>query len=199
MIFGALLVLSGAGLFTYNQYEALQAAKAVDQLMPELLTTIEQVQEESSSPEIGQSFPEISAPVDSQPKTTAITIDGHDYIGYVSIPALSLELPVMEQWSYPKLKLSPCRYSGSAAGNDLVILAHNYDHHFGHIAELSSGDSVTFTDLTGSTTSYQVVALDILVPTAIEEMTCGEYDLTLFTCTYGGQNRVTIRCDRVDA
>ena len=32
--------------------------------------------------------------------------------------------------------------------------------------------------------------------TAVEEMTAGEYDLTLFTCTYGGQSRVTVRCDR---
>jgi hypothetical protein len=25
-------------------------------------------------------------------------------------------------------------------------------------------------------------------------MTDGEYDLTLFTCTYGGKSRVTVRC-----
>ena len=40
-------------------------------------------------------------------------------------------------------------------------------------------------------------AVDILDHTAVEDMISGEYDLTLFTCTYGGENRVTVRCDRV--
>ena len=42
-----------------------------------------------------------------------------------------------------------------------------------------------------------MVALEILQPTAVEEMTAGEFDLTLFTCTYGGKSRVTVRYDRV--
>ena len=37
----------------------------------------------------------------------------------------------------------------------------------------------------------------ILGATAVEDMTAGEYDLTLYTCTYGGENRVALRCDRV--
>ena len=38
--------------------------------------------------------------------------------------------------------------------------------------------------------------LEILQPTAVEEMTSGDYDLTLFTCTYGGATRFTVRCLR---
>ena len=49
----------------------------------------------------------------------------------------------------------------------------------------------------GVTITYKVVAKDILDPTAVEEMTEGTYDLTLFTCTYGGQSRVTVFCDRI--
>ena len=30
-----------------------------------------------------------------------VEIDGNDYIGTLSIPALELSLPVMSQWSYP--------------------------------------------------------------------------------------------------
>jgi len=40
--------------------------------------------------------------------------------------------------------------------------------------------------------------VETLMPTDIKEMTSGEFDLTLFTCTVGGQYRVTVRCDRVD-
>ena len=50
-------------------------------------------------------------------------------------------------------------------------------------------NAVTFT--------YEVMAVDVLDPYATEEMVSGEYDLTLFTCTYGGASRVTVRCDRI--
>ena len=75
-------------------------------------------------------------------------------------------------------------------------MAHNYDKHFVNIDQLELGDAVLFTDMDGVTTGYEVVAVDILAPSAVEEMTSGAFDLTLFTCTYGGQNRVTVYCDR---
>ena len=122
--------------------------------------------------------------------------EGYSYIGYLTIPDLSLKLPVMSDWSYEGLNLSPCRYSGSVETNDLVIAAHNYDSHFGRISELSNGAQVLFTDLNGSTERYEVVSVDTLNPVEIEKMTSGDYDLTLFTCTLSGMARVTVRCDK---
>ena len=61
---------------------------------------------------------------------------------------------------------------------------------------MQTGDDVTFTDMSGVTSHYKVVEVDVLNPMAVEEMTSGEFDLTLFTCTYGGQSRVTVRCMR---
>ena len=75
-------------------------------------------------------------------------------------------------------------------------MAHNYRQHFGRISDLKAGDSVIFTGVDGESILYSVVVLDVLLPTAVEDMTAGEYDLTLFTCTYGGQSRITLRCDR---
>lgn len=125
-----------------------------------------------------------------------VEIDGYGYVGYLTIPALGLELPVMAEWDYARLRLAPCRYSGSTKTGDLVIAAHNYARHFGSLQTLLAGDEVRFTDMDGVVTVYEVAAVEILQPTAVEEMTAGEYDLTLFTCTYGGQSRVTVRCDR---
>ena len=113
------------------------------------------------------------------------------------IPELELELPIMADWSYPKLQIAPCRYTGSVRGEDLVIMAHNYASHFGGLSKLLEGDSVIFTDMDGIVTEYEVVAQDVLDPYAVEEMTSGEFDLTLFTCTFGGHNRVTVYCDMV--
>ena len=127
------------------------------------------------------------------------TVDGVDYIGVLEIPALSLELPVISTWSYPNLKLAPCRYDGSAYTHDLVISGHNYAGHFRDLKKLQVQDAVIFTDTDGNVFSYAVAALETLAPTAVEEMTSGEWDLTLFTCTVGGQARLAVRCESADA
>ena len=123
-------------------------------------------------------------------------IDGEDYIGILSIPAIDRELPVFSEWNYLKLKTAPCRYTGSAYLDNMVVCAHNYDIHFGLLKNLSYGDCVTFTDTQDNVFNYKVIEIEILQPTAIDEMTAGDWDLTLFTCTIGGAERVTVRCER---
>lgn len=125
------------------------------------------------------------------------TVDGVDYIGVIAVPSLPLELPVASEWSYERLKTSPCRYSGSVYSGDMVLCAHNYSSHFGQIKTLKPGDAVVFTDVDGNVYNYEVAELETLQPAAVDEMKSGEWDLTLFTCTIGGQTRVTVRCDRV--
>ena len=184
MALGAAALLAALGLVVYNQREQQTAASAVDAALPHVLEEIHRQQETEALPD----------PYSEEMRE--VRIEEYDYIGYLSVPALNLDLPVMADWSYPLLKLSPCRYTGATKTDDLVVMAHNYERHFGHISELSPGDEVVFTDMEGVVTRYAVAALDILNPTAVEEMTAGDYDLTLFTCTYGGQSRVTVRCDR---
>ena len=123
-----------------------------------------------------------------------LEVDGRNYIGVLSIPSLELELPIMEDWSYPDLRVAPCRYSGSVYSKDIVIAGHNYERHFGGLKGLAEGDEVRFTDAAGNVFVYSVSLLETLAPTAVTEMQSGGWDLTLFTCTYGGANRVTVRC-----
>lgn len=103
-----------------------------------------------------------------------------------------------EQEKAEILRRTPCRYSGSAYRDDLILLAHNYESHFGRLKSLSPGDAVLFTDADGNEFAYEVLELEMLRPTAVEDMTAGDWDLTLFTCTLGGQARVTVRCLRTD-
>ncbi|MBQ4642951.1 MAG: sortase, partial [Oscillospiraceae bacterium] len=123
-------------------------------------------------------------------------IEGIKYIGTLEIPKIGLKLPVISEWSYPNLKIAPCRYFGSAYLDNIVIAAHNYKSHFREIENLSSGDEIIFTDTDGNVFVYSVGAKEVLPPTAIEEMTSGEWDLTLFTCNPAGTFRVAIRCDK---
>lgn len=182
MALGALLVLAALSLYVWNQREAQQAEQAVEAVLPQLHQQLES--------------PAPIAPDPYDPAMKEVEIDGYGYIGYLSIPALGLELPVMAEWDYARLKLSPCRYTGSTKTDDLVVMAHNYARHFGTLPQLSAGDAVFFTDMEGEVCRYEVAEVEVLQPTAIEEMTAGEYPLTLFTCTYGGKSRVTVRCER---
>ena len=125
-----------------------------------------------------------------------INIDGNEYIGVLDIPALGIRLPVMGDWSYPKLRTAPCRYTGSVYDDDLVICGHNYQRHFGGLKNLTAGDTLMFTDEGGNVSSYTVTEVVQLSGTALGEMKAGDWDLTLFTCTVGGQLRVTVRCMR---
>lgn len=116
-------------------------------------------------------------------------------LGRLRIPRLELELPVLARWSYEDLKTAPCRYSGTAAGADLVLLAHNYKKHFGPIRRLKPGDLVIFEDAGGTVYEYQVTESAVVEPTALEEVTAGRHALTLITCTYGGNTRLAVFCD----
>ena len=123
-------------------------------------------------------------------------IDGHEYIGVLQIPKLDLEFPVMSDWSYPKLKLAPCRYEGSIYRGDMVILGHNYTNHFRRFNELETGDLVIFTDMDSNVFRYEVTSNEILRQNEGERLLEeGEWDLTMFTCVRGQrQKRITIRC-----
>lgn len=199
MILGLALVGSALWLYQANQAEEEQAAQAVEILIPQVVQQIAERQEAQST-EPKETWPSFLPPPTEDPnrEMPETVIDGYRYIGYLAIPTLELELPIMGDWTYPQLQIAPCRYTGSLYTDDLVLMAHNYEKHFGRISKLRTGDALIFTDMDGEAVAFEVVALDILHPTAIEEMTAGEYDLTLFTCTYGGKSRVTLRCMRTE-
>lgn len=125
-------------------------------------------------------------------------IDGKEYIGKLQVPSLELDLPIMARWSYDNLAIAPNRFAGSAYLNNMILMAHNYDRHFGRLKTLQPGDAIEFVDVDGNVFKYEVREVLTIQPTAVEEMKTGDWDLTLFTCTKGGAARVTIRCDRVE-
>lgn len=107
---------------------------------------------------------------------------------------LYLELPVISEWDDVKLKISPCRYVGSAYNGDMIISGHSYKHHFRYIRNLAVGDPVIFTDFEGTRFVYEVSSYEVIGGNDVEGMLAGEWDLTLFTCTYNGSARHTVRC-----
>ena len=64
------------------------------------------------------------------------------------------------------------------------------------LSNLQEGDIITFTDAVGNEFTYGVAGIEILQPEEVDDMTSGQWPLTLFTCTYGGASRVTVRCEK---
>lgn len=182
MLLGLLLLAAALCLTSYNLWEEYQAEKSARQVLSQMEA---QLPEPAALP---------AYLVASEMEMPILIIDGHEYIGYLYIPSLDLSLPVMSQWSYPNLKLAPCRYSGSAYLDNLIIAGHNYKKQFGVLKNLQLGDKIVFTDMDRNSFIYAVSEILVLEPTAVEELQAGDWDLTLFTCTPGGQSRVTVRC-----
>ena len=183
---GTVLILSALSLFLYNRYEDAHAEQEAESLLGDVQTIIDE--RETSVP--------TTPPETLAPELPIVEIEGYGYVGYISIPKLELELPVMSEWDYVRLKIAPCRQFGSSRTDDLVIAAHNYESHFGYLYQLELGDQVIFTDMDGIENLYEVTGLDTLNPIEVDAVQNSGHDLVLYTCTYEGKTRVTVFCDR---
>lgn len=193
VVAGVFLLLASVGFTAKNLLEQKNAgdiSKSVlsDLNMEEMVALAKEWDEEFEIPE-HELRPTMEMP--------EVEIDGIAYIGALRISALDVELPVISETTYPYLRKAPCRLQGSVYQDNLVIGAHNYATHFGRIADLSYGDRVTFTDMDGNLFVYEVANIEIIKPDQVEYLCSGEWPLSLYTCTLGGQKRVTVHCEKV--
>ena len=175
---GAVLILAALLLLLYNRSEDRRAGQEAESLLEDVRSTM-------------------AANADPEPQEEPAEEITYDYAGVIAIPDLSLELPVIDQWNYARLKVAPCRQSGAAADGDLVIAAHNYKSHFGYLDRLEPGASVIFTDMEGTVYRYAVEEIRQLEPEDVEDVSSvfsSEYPLVLYTCTPGGKARVAVFC-----
>ena len=193
LVLGVICLLTAIGFVIYNSYEAKNGETMSQVLLQNVQGNIQKAEQENIPEET------LAEDIQETEPQEMLTVPAAEYesIGILSIPVLELELPVLTDWSYEKLKKAPCHYYGSYYETDFVIAAHNYTSHFGRLSQLQAGDLVLFTDVTGQIRYYEVVLLETLAPTATQEMITSGFDLSLYTCTPGGGNRVTVRCRTV--
>lgn len=182
---GAICLIAALGLTGYNLYDEYRAESSAETNVTQLKTVIQ-----DKAPEEQPILPE------PQVMMTALELDGRDYVGVLEIPSLELSLPIQDEWSDRLLKYSPCRYEGTIY-DGMIIAGHNYKSHFAKLKQLLPGDEVRFIDLDGNIWNYVVSGTEVIAGYDVERMKSGDWDLTLFTCTYGGENRYTLRCTMV--
>lgn len=201
---GVVLILSALLLFLYNCFVDRRIGQQNELLVDDIKSAIaekpsptakpiETESETETAPKTPTAVPQETPP----PEMPVKVINGNEYIGYLSIPGLKLELPVIAEWDYNRLKIAPCRQFGSTGTDDLVIAAHNYNSHFGRLSSLEKGAEIIFTDMNGEVNRYSLCKLDTLQPNAVDVVQNSGFDLVLYTCTIGGATRVVAFCNRM--
>ena len=203
MTMGLLLIGASIALIVYNIWDDKRAGDLSNQVLEQIAyVKKEPVEDPDMDPgqePIEETIPDyILNPFMEMPTRT---IDENQYIGVIDLPTIELSLPIMSDLSASKLKISPNRYKGSVYTDDIIIAGHNYRSHFGGLAKISPGEELIFTDIDGNQFHYIVDKIEIIKDVDIEGMESGEWDLTLFTCTYdgtvGSEDRLTIRGKRI--
>ena len=203
MTLGLCFIIFAFGLAAYNIWSEQNAGRESEEIVMALTDgtaedTDDEVEYYLPNEQYAETAYEEDAPLYMlypEMEMPSRTIDGRNYIGVLYIDELGLELPVLSELTYPGLRKSPCRYKGSAYEGNLIIAAHNYKTHFGNIKNLSPGSVIRLIDIDNNEFTYVVQTIETLPGTAVEEMESGGWDLSLFTCNYGGTARITIRCD----
>ncbi len=176
---GVLLIIIAALIVKNNFDENANAGAASDELLEGVI----------------EQMPEVAIGTHFKGAMPIADVDGRSFVGTVQIPSLGLILPIQDQWSKENAKVAICRYSGSVYENDLIVCGHNYVEHFGRLPELEIGADVIVTDMNGISFHFVVSNIETLGAYDTEKMESGQWDFTMFTCTVGGANRVTVRCE----
>ena len=121
------MMLSASLFLVFSNFrQDRESSENASEILSELKQQISEPSESTSQPaKYDDIFREYENDDESSAEEEYIRIDDNYYIGTIYIPSLDIELPVMSEWSYPSLKLSPCRYKGSISEGNLIIAAHN--------------------------------------------------------------------------
>ena len=112
---GILLLAAALLLISYNTAEESRAEAAVEAVMPALSAAIAA----QAAADVPPALDAVAEPPasDAQPSPAAepvVQIDGEAFLGYLTIDALALSLPVRQTLTEPNLKASLCGQRGCA-------------------------------------------------------------------------------------
>jgi len=119
---GALMFAAAVILIIFNITQDKKSGERAQKVLGELEAkiSVEAAEIETETPTLENDLFAKYEPTESKEEAFA-EIDGEMYVGIISIPKLGIKLPVMSNWNYDNLKISPCRYSGTAYDGNLII------------------------------------------------------------------------------
>lgn len=139
-------------------------------------------------------------------------MNGYTYttIATINIPKISVEYPILDgetdsvEETEALLKMSPTKFHGAdpnEVGN-FCIVGHNYRNtkFFSKVPTLENGDVIEIKDLSGRAIQYRVYNKYVVEPTDVScttQLTNGQKEITLITCTDDSKQRVVVKAREV--
>ena len=124
----------------------------------------------------------------------ALEVEGENFVGIVDVPAYSVSLPVKSAWDKWDVLKYPCRYEGSIYEENLIIGGCDNEGQFDFLENISIGDSVFITDVTGARYSYAVSDIKDIKKASKDEFYNFEYDVLLFSKKTFGKGYTVAAC-----
>lgn len=179
LVTGCILIVCSLILLASWQFSISGAAKKSSDYVETIRTLIPE-----SEPAVPEEKSNNTMPV--------LSVDGIDFMGIMEFPEYDSAFPVCGDWN-GKL-LYPCRYSGSIYDGSMKIGATTQKGQLDFYREISVGDVVYFTDLTGNRYSYEIADILYRKHADNEMLDNDESDLTLFIKNLYAFEYVIIHC-----
>lgn len=204
-----ILVIILAGYYVVAEYDKNQKEQISREILTQMNgdnTTVEErviVVALDNDNEENEEIPIIDLPsTTSNTINSEITANGQSYTteAILDYPKLGINYPVLSEETDELLKISLCKYWGpnpNKVGN-YVIVGHNYKNGkmFGKLSSAEIADEINLKDLNGETVTYSVYNKYVVEPTDVSctsQLTNGQREITLITCTNYGQQRLVVK------
>ena len=138
--------------------------------------------------------PQGAVPEQRQDNTMAgLSLNGRDFVGILEMPEFDSSLPVAADWG--NISRYPCRFSGSVYDGSIRIGATSQPGQYDFFREISVGDSLYFTDMTGNRYSYTVTDIRYAKHADPETPESREADFMLFIQNVYAFEYIRIYCN----
>lgn len=220
-LFSVFLVCILVSLYIYAEYDRNKSEEASQEILENMEmgedTTIAKSnvlvvvldEENDNEAQAQQEQQKVAANANKNIQTTK---EGYRYtsIATVNIPKINVKYAVLDgetdsaEETEVLLKISPTKFWGpnpNEEGN-FCIVGHNYRNRkfFSKVPTLTTGDIIEITDLSGKTIKYRVYNKYQVDPTDVScttQLTNGNREVTLITCTDDSKHRVVVKAREV--
>lgn len=181
LILGSVLVAVSVGMVIWSQIRQNAAQTKTHEIVKSMYARMPQEYN--------------SAPDDRVDMTMArMELDGKDYVGILTVPAYDVRLPVYADWEPELVFQHPCRYMGSMHDGTLIIGGSDTPGQLDIMKQISMGDTVCMTDVTGARYRYEVAQIILTEDVSTQALCEGAYPLVFFARDTYGLHYTVVRC-----